>query len=157
MKTARKIITSMLLTACLLFMTACTTFANKSYTFNVNTGEQIKITLSVKTGYSLSQKDGQFTICDKESNVILTGTFLLEGYTDAYRDVVDADENATVLEDKKTNGISYLYYEYDGLSGMEHNFIVDIDNAKTGILLASLSSEKEASEAFSLLTFEKVK
>lgn len=154
MKKTAKILSIMLLFSTLLFC-ACSTYANKSYTFNVSTGEQIKVTLNVKTGYSLSQKDGQFTVSDKDGNDILTGIFLLEGYTDSYREVVDADPDATVLEDKSTGGITYLYYEYDGETGKEHNFIVDIDGAKTGVLLASQASEEAASKAFSMLSFEK--
>lgn len=154
MKKMAKILSIMLLFTTLL-LCGCSAYANKSYTFHVSTGEQIKVTLNVKTGYSLSQKDGQFTIADKDGNDILTGIFLLEGYTASYRDVVDADQDATVLEDKSAGGITYLYYEYDGESGMEHNFIIDIDGAKTGVLLASQASEEEALRAFSLLTFEK--
>lgn len=154
MKKMAKILSIMLLFTTLL-LCGCSAYANKSYTFHVSTGEQIKVTLNVKTGYSLSQKDGQFTIADKDGNDILTGIFLLEGYTASYRNVVDADPDATVLEDKSTGGITYLYYEYDGESGMEHNFIIDIDGAKTGMLLASQASEEEALRAFSLLTFEK--
>ena len=123
MKKTAKILSIMLLFSTLLFC-ACSTYANKSYTFNVSTGEQIEVTLNVKD-------------------------------TDSYREVVDADPDATVLEDKSTGGITYLYYEYDGETGMEHNFIVDIDGAKTGVLLASQASEEAASKAFSMLSFEK--
>lgn len=139
MKKLRKYL-SVLLLMSVFFLCACSTYANKSYTFNVSTGEQIVVTLNVKEGYDLSQADGQFTVSDKDGNDILTGIFLLEGYTDSYREVVDADPDATVLEDKSTGGITYLYYEYDGETGMEHNFIVDIDGAKTGVLLASQAS-----------------
>ena len=154
MKKTRKYL-SLLLLMSVFFLCACSTYANKSYTFNVSTGEQIEVTLNVKEGYDLSQENGQFTVSDKDGNDILTGIFLLEGYTASYREVVDADPDATVLEDKSTGGITYLYYEYDGKTGMEHNFIVDIDGAKTGVLLASQASEEAASKAFSMLSFEK--
>ena len=145
MKKMRKYL-SLLLLMSVFFLCACSTYANKSYTFNVSTGEQIEVTLNVKEGYDLSQENGQFTVSDKDGNDILTGIF---------REVVDADPDATVLEDKSTGGITYLYYEYDGETGMEHNFIVDIDGAKTGVLLASQASEEAASKAFSMLSFEK--
>ena len=67
MKKTRKYL-SLLLLMSVFFLCACSTYANKSYTFNVSTGEQIEVTLNVKEGYDLSQENGQFTVSDKDGN-----------------------------------------------------------------------------------------
>ncbi|MFQ7536069.1 MAG: hypothetical protein ACLRL6_01170 [Clostridium sp.] len=52
----------MLAVAMMLTLGACSASSSKSYTFNVETGDTIKVKLDTSNGLSLSQKDGQFTV-----------------------------------------------------------------------------------------------
>ena len=70
----------MLAVAMMLTLGACSASSSKSYTFNVETGDTIKVKLDTSNGLSLSQKDGQFTVKKDEEN-ILQGMFIHEtGY-----------------------------------------------------------------------------
>ena len=129
-----------------LVLTGCTT--SKSFTYDVQTGDSIKVKLNTSNGYELSS-DLPFTI-SKDSKTLSQGTFItIDGYNQ-YIDVVNNDSNAKILDSGNTNGISYTFYSYND---SEFNYIIKIDNSKTGILLGNPNSKEEAKEIFDKLTF----
>ena len=63
----------LILLLCILLM-GCSFHSSKSYTFDIETGDRIKITLKAGNGYDLKQENGRFSIT-KNDCVILQGIF----------------------------------------------------------------------------------
>lgn len=143
----KKVIGLLMLICCLV---GCQTHTSKSYTFNVETGDTIQIELETGDGYDLLQEDGSFTV-KKDDETILQGIFLTEDMLDQYENAVETDEDVTMKKDYH----DYIYYEYDGQTGQEYNFIVKVKESQTGLLIGSTTGCQEAQEAFQRLSFEK--
>ena len=135
----------MLAVAMMLTLGACSASSSKSYTFNVETGDTIKVKLDTSNGLSLSQKDGQN---------ILQGMFIHETGYNSYL-AIKGQQGMRVLEDTEKDGNTYYMYEIEGESGTEDNFVVWIRDSKTGMLIASLAGQEKAKEAFESLTITK--
>jgi hypothetical protein len=130
----------------LVLLTGCTT--SKSYTYNVETGDKVKIELNTTNGYDLTSKL-PFTIY-KGDNTLSQGTFItMDGYNQ-YIDVVNRDPDSKILDNGNKNGITYTFYSY---KNEEFNYIIKINNSNTGLLLGNPNSRKEAEEVFDRLTF----
>lgn len=139
---------------CVIILNACSTRSSISYTFNVETGDKIEVSLDTSEGgYSLSQKDGRFTV-KTDDTTILEGAFATKEMYDQQLEAV-YNSTASKMEEKEKDGNSYLFYEYEGESGTEDNFILWIKGSNTGIFLASLSGEEDAKSAFNCLSFSK--
>lgn len=137
----------------ILTLGACTSSTSKSYTFNVQTGDTIKVKLDTSNGLSLSQQDGQFTVM-KDEETILQGTFIDETGYNNYLDI-KGQQGMRVLEDTEKDGNTYYMYEIEGKAGTEDNFVVWIKDSKTGMLIGSLAGQETAKEAFESLTITK--
>ncbi|NLC78986.1 MAG: hypothetical protein GX683_04595, partial [Ruminococcaceae bacterium] len=57
--------------------------SSKSYTFDVSTGDKIKITLDTSDGLDLSQLNGQFWV-SRDGVDIITGVFIDSATYDTY-------------------------------------------------------------------------
>jgi hypothetical protein len=130
----------------------------QSYTFEVETGDTVKVSLDVSdksnksNKYKLKQKDGQFLIKnDKET--LSQGIFITKDTYDQYVSLLSSNSDISVLEKDKTKGCSYLY-EYKGEAGTEHDYVVWLNDSSTGILIGSLQNKKVAKDIFEKLTFE---
>ena len=102
----------MLAVAMMLTLGACSASSSKSYTFNVETGDTIKVKLDTSNGLSLSQKDGQFTVKKDEEN-ILQGMFIHETGYNSYL-AIKGQQGMRVLEDTEKDGNTYYMYEIEG-------------------------------------------
>lgn len=132
----------------LAFVTGCTT--TKSFTYDVTTGDSIKVQLNTSDGYDITS-DLPFAIL-KEEKTLSQGTFItIDGYNQ-YLNAVNSDANAKVIDSGSKYGITYTFYSYND---SEFNYIIKIDGSNTGILLGNPNSETEAKEIFELLTFSK--
>ena len=97
----RFIAITIILAVCLA-LTACTG-TSMSYTFNVETGEQIEVKLDTTGGYKFAQSGGDMYLSDPDGDLVLIGYFLLP---DAYESFI----LEPILESGKTNyGNGYLY------------------------------------------------
>ncbi len=143
----KKILCSLvLMCATLLVLTGCNT--TKSYTYNVETGDKVKVSLNTSDGYDLSS-DLPFKI-SKDGKTLSQGTFItMTGYNQ-YVNIAQTDGNAKILDSGTKNGITYTFYSYND---SEFNYIIKIDNSNTGILLGNPNSKEEAETIFKLLTF----
>lgn len=152
----------------ILACSACSTYSNKSYTFTIENGDKIKLTVDTSDKYSLTQKDGRFSITYDDKS-ILQGFFVTEdGYNNFIKRMVDTDKKVETYNEiltalktsKKINFIevgkkddnTYFLYEYKGQAGTERHFVVWVNHANTGVVLGSLNDVKDAKEAFSKLT-----
>lgn len=143
----KKALLSLILLCTFMFtLTGCN--MAKSYTFDVETGDKIKIELNTTDGYDLSSSL-PFTV-SKDGSVLSQGTFItLDGYDD-YVDRVNNDTNSTILDSGSMNGVTYTFYSYNDT---EFNYIIKIDNSNTALLLGNPNSQNEAQTIFELLTF----
>lgn len=125
----------------------------KSYTFEVETGDNVKVTLDTSNKDDLKQKDGQFSI-EKNKKVLSQGVFINKSTYEQYVSMLLSDSNLTVIDNGKTDDYSYFFYEYNGDAGVEHDYVVWLKGSSTGILIGSLKSKKVAQNVFEKLTFE---
>lgn len=138
------------MTAAMFALTGCST--NMSYTYKVGTGDEVKVTLDTSEGLVLENEDDGFSVT-KDDDTILQGSFVDEDTYEAYRDLVKADDSVEIVEEDSANGITWIYYHFDGAAGMESDFIVFIDGSNTGAIMASLEDADVAKEAFDSLSF----
>lgn len=142
---------SLLLILCLgLF--GCQFHTNKSYSFDIETGDKIKVTCDTTDGYDLRQEEGRFYV-DKDEKQISVGIFLTEEGYGYYMDLVNETSDVEILEENENDAIKYLNYSVEGEVGPEYNYIIWIKDSNTGIMLASLDKEHYA-EALERLEFE---
>lgn len=141
----KKIIMSIsLIGIMLLSLTGCT--KTMSYTYKVETGDNVKITLKTNDGYSFTS-DLPFVI-SKDGSKLSQGTFINSSYYDQY---VDSATNTGKIIDKGSNDdIEYVFYSYNDT---EYNYIIKIKNSNTSLLLGNPNSQEEAEKCFKLLSF----
>lgn len=132
-------------------LTGCTTSVSRTY--EVATGDTVEVTLdTTDNDFSLVEEDNVLMITE-DDDTILSGSFVYQEICDVYEEMIKADDTIEIIEEDSANGLTWLFYNFDGLSGLESNFIVWIDGSNTGVLLASLQDPDDAKEAFECLTF----
>ncbi|MDE6686656.1 MAG: hypothetical protein K2K17_05020 [Lachnospiraceae bacterium] len=134
----------------MMVLTGCST--SISYTYEVGTGDNIKLALDTSDGLMLENEDDIFIVTE-DDETILQGSFIDEDTYDYYMEMVKIADGVENIEEDSANGLTWLFYEFDGLAGMESNFIVWIDGSDTGVLIASLAGSRGAKKAFNSLTF----
>lgn len=141
------IILSILLSTIMLTLTGC--HKEKSYTFNVETGDKVKVKLDITDGYNMtSELPIEFS---KDDKVISQGTFGQEEAYDMYNQIITEDSKSTIIEEKSKGNIEYMFYEYNN---SEYNYIIKIKDSKTCFILANNISKESAQEIFERLRFE---
>lgn len=128
-------------------LTGCKNNSSMSLTFNVETGDSIKVKLDTSDDdYKLEANGSHFIVKEDGENVI-EGIFLTEDMYAEYEEIIW--ETGTILEYD-----DYLFYEYDGEAGTERNILLMVPDSDTGVIMASLEDEDDVREAFSKLSFE---
>ena len=140
----KRILVVIMVVGAALGLTGCNT--SFAYTYNVDTGDAVRIELNTTDGYSISSET-PFEI-SKDGEVLSTGTFIYEEYYDAYVEAAETDENAEILDKGNENGIKYVFWNYDD---EEYNYVILIKGSDTGILLGNNISEESAKEVFERL------
>lgn len=139
-----------LILVCGAMLSACSTTASKSATFDVDTGDRIKISVNSKAGYDLTM-EVPFAIT-KDGDTVLNGSFIYAEYYDAYRQVIDEDANATLIEEGNKDGNDYFFYTFEGNAGTESNYVMKVGGSQTAILMGSLAETSEVQAAFEAMT-----
>lgn len=146
----------------LIMLCGCTVTKTKesSLTFNVTTGDQIKVTLNRIDGYKMDSKS-PFTV-SKDDKDIMTGSFVTkDGYEQYYnlvKELNKEDDSATkIIKEGTKDGNSYIMYKVISEDKTEYDFILMIAGSSTGVLLGCLESEDAATSCFEALKFEYVK
>lgn len=141
----KKIFKSILLVGIMMLaLTGCTT--NKSYTYTVETGDKVKITLNTTDGYDLSS-DLPFAI-SKDGNTLSQGIFIQESYYEQY--VNAANTQGQIIDRGSNDNIEYVFYSYNN---SEYNYVIKIKDSNTALLLGNPNSQEEAKKCFELLSF----
>lgn len=146
MKKKLNIIFSILLVV-MLFITGCgNSEKTVSYTYKVETGDNIIISLTTNDGYELTS-DIPFVI-SKDKKVLSQGTFISADYYTTYVDSVKNDEKAEIIDEGTKSDCSYVMWNYND---SEFDYVVMINGTNTGILIGNNVSEKSAKECFDRL------
>jgi len=131
-----------------LTLTGCTT--SKSFTWDVTTGDKIKIKVDTTGGYDITS-DLPFTI-SKDGETLSQGTFItIDGYNQ-YINAVGNDSSVNIIDNVSKNGITYILYS---VNNSEFNYIIKINDSNTAVLLGNAHSQVEAEDVFNRLTFSK--
>lgn len=135
-----------------VMMTACSTTLDKSYTFVVDTGDNIKVTVDMKGGHDLSQDGGTFEVANEDGDSIVSGTFMEVAQFDTYKDSM---EDGKFNGEVESVGDDLLIWSYASDSGTEHNRFVKVSD-KTAVLMGSIADGDEAKKAYDAISFEVV-
>ncbi len=146
----RKLFKLSILVIAVLLITGCSSSLFKSFTFNIDNGDQIKIKLDIKNGLDINS-ELPFSIT-KDENVLTMGNFLQKVGYDQYSEAAKTDPNATVLEEGEYLGNSYVFWSYED---KEYNHVIYINDSNTALLLSNQVSKEEAKEIFESLTITK--
>lgn len=148
MKTIMKLISCVLsLMLVLSVLTGCNDNSTKAYTFSVDNGDSIKVSLNTMDNYDISS-ELPFTItCNGELQS--QGTFILGDAFAQYKSVVENDEKAEMIDSGEKDGNDYIFWCYNG---SEYNYAILIADSNTGIVLGNVISEESAKECFDRLT-----
>ena len=145
MKKILALVLTVVLLVCLFV--GCSTNSSKTYTFTVDNGDKIKISLNTTDNYDISS-DVPFTIsCDGKT--LGQGSFVLAESYQQFISVVNTDENAKLIDSGIEDGNEYIFWCYNG---SEYNYAVLIKESNTGIVIGNLISEESAKECFNRLT-----
>lgn len=151
MKLRKRICTLALTFILAALCTACTFYSNMSYTFNVTTGDNVKITLDTAKGLKLTQENGEFSVV-KDDEEILHGQFATKENYDEFMDLKDSSDIEVIEESKDKNSNDYLFCKVENKEKTQYGFIVWISNSNTGVFIQSLSDQESAKNAFESLT-----
>ncbi len=132
-----------------LLLTACNLNERSTYTFSIENGDSVNITFKSKDGYSISQKDGTFII-SKDNKTISQGVFLTDNVYKEYKKIIEENKDNKILNKKsgKKDDNEYIYYETNGKSGMEYNYIVKIYSTNSAVIIGCLTNKEEAQKVF---------
>ena len=123
-----------------------------SYTYEVNTGDKISLTLNTSGGYSMTS-DMPFSIT-KDDGIISRGTFIEASAYEVYESSMELIDGIVSSDKGEKDGITYLYFNYNNT---EFDYIIKINNSNTGVLLSNSISEESAREMFEKLSFNIIK
>ncbi len=138
------------LVAIMLLATGCGNSTTKiSYTYTVETGDNIKISLTTNDGYSLTS-DVPFVI-SKDDEELSQGTFISADYYDQYIESVKSDDNAKIIDEGENDNFSYVMWNYND---SEYDYVILVNGTNTGVLLGNNVSEESAKECFERLEIE---
>lgn len=134
-------------------MTGCKTF--RSYTFNIETGEKIKVKLNTSSGEKLKNKKGRFVIVNEADETISIGVFFLPERIDVMFKSISTAKGAEIIEEGAKDGFNYVFYKYTFEDGkVEWNYLTRQAGAKAGIVVTNSISEESAAKVLDLVEFE---
>lgn len=150
---SKKILACLVALVCVLTVLAgCTTTSSVSYTYRVDTGDSIKVTLDTSDKYRISSKL-PFTIT-QDGQTLTQGTFIQGDAYSEYVNAVERDEKARVLDSGTKDGNEYEFWAFDN---SEYNYVIRINGTNTGVLLGNVVSQESAQECFNRLTISAAK
>lgn len=128
---------------------------SKAFSFNVNTGDKIKVSLNTSDGYDIDSNI-PFNI-SKDGENLSQGTFItMYGYNE-YMNLAASDSSIKVLDSGSRSDIEYTFYTVYNSNEKcsEYNYIIKVKDSNTGLLIGNIVSESSAKDVFDNLTFTK--
>lgn len=128
-----------------------------SYTYNVETGDSIKVTLETQTGYNMT-KDLPTTFTKKDTeDYEAKGLFLdKDSYDSVVSQVNASGSSVTILETGHTvEDNDYMFFSEDMGDGMtQYSFVLHVNDSDTYYMMSTISDRDLFEENFDMLTFE---
>ncbi len=136
-------------------LTGCTT--SKSYTYDVTTGDKIKVTIDTTDGYDYNEKDDEYIISKKDEDICKWIFATMDNYN-SYIELYNNSTDATLIKDSSNDNIEYSIYRVNNTAAnmIEYDNFVKVKNSNTAIIMGSLS-EENMEKCLELLTFELAK
>lgn len=137
----------------LLSMVGCNAKVDKSmsFTYSVDTGDKIKLTLDTSDNYKLTS-ELPFSIL-KDEETLSQGKFITKENYSQFVDTVKSDEKAKLIDSGNKNGNEYIFWSYNN---SEYNYAVLISDSKTGVIIGNPVSEESAKDCFEKIDISKV-
>ena len=150
MKNVKKLIGMLaIFVVAMMVFSGCSTHKEISYSYDVTTGDRVKITLNAKDGYSMTASVPiKFTKNNEE--VAEAKFYQLSAYTSTVN-AVKSLSSASVIEEKSNDEVDYMFYNYNN---EYYSYIIKIKNSKTCLELTSKKSESDAKDCFNRLSFK---
>lgn len=150
MKIIKKItFISVILFAVVFVLSGCETHRNMSYSYDVTTGDRVKLTLNTKDGYSMTSSV-PVKITKNDETIAEARFYELSAYSSTLTGVRRLS-GVKVIEEKSNDDIDYFFYCYND---REYSYVIKIKDSKTCIILVSTKSEEEVRDCFERLSFE---
>ena len=130
-------------------LTGCNMHTTMSATYNV-LDETVKVELDTSDNMKLSIQNNYFEIQDNDGNILSTGCFA-DG--DTYNNYYNSVTGNYDYEEDTINGSDYLYYEVEGASETEYNYLVDIGDSNVYAIVGNIDSRQSAKDVMDHLTF----
>ena len=131
-----------------VLIAGCASRSSMAYTYNVETGDSVRIELNTKDGYSMTSSM-PFSI-SKDGEDLMQGSFMNEDGYDLYWDAVSNDPNAKNIQEGTTpEGNKYFSWNF---KDQEFNYCVQVNGGKCGIILGCIVSPEVSKECFSRLS-----
>lgn len=131
----------------LTLLSGCSAGSSKAFTFSVDTGDSVKVSMDTTGSYDLSS-DVPFVI-SHEGKTLTQGTFMpAESYAQ-FVEAIESDGNAVLLDSGTKDGNEYIFWSYND---SEFDYAILIDDSDTGIVLGNIVSQESAVECFNRLT-----
>ncbi len=138
----------------LLLLVSCYNKDVVEYTFHVSTGDSVEVSMDGSGSYNLIEKNGEFSV-EKDHTTLVYGAFLEASKLDSIIASIKTDTNATILEESS----NYIYYTTPSENSNTdlYYYVLRLKGSHTGVVLFSITNEKETKEIIEKLTFRVVK
>lgn len=140
-----------ILSMMILFVGCGNAKTSKAYTFNVETGDSVKVKLDTSDKYNINS-EVPFEI-SQDGDIKSHGIFIFGEAYEQYKELVnsDEDEKLKLLDSGNKDGNEYVFWSYND---SEYNYAILIKDSSTGLILGNNVSEESAKECFNRLTIE---
>ena len=129
----------------------------KSYTYEVSTGDDIKVTIDTTDGYNYKEKDESYAITKKDDTICEWTFVTMDGYN-SYIELYNNSDSATLIKDSSNDNIDYSIYRVNNTAAnmIEYDNLIKVKNSNTAIIMGSFS-EENMNKCLELISFELVK
>lgn len=150
MKNVKRIVAFfMIFGMAMLVLSGCSTHKEISYSYDVTTGDRVKVTLNAKDGYTMTASS-PIRIKKDDADIAEAKFYQLSAYSSTIS-AAKSMSNTKVIDEGSTDDVDYLFYNYNN---EEFSYVIRIKNSKTCIVLTTTKSEDTAKECFKRLQFK---
>ena len=146
----KKILSLVMVMCVVIAMTACSGNTSMSFTFAVDTGDNVKLELDTTGGY-LRSANLPFAI-SHDDDILSQGTFVVGDAYAEYLELIESDDTANVIDSGEKNGFAYTMWNY---ADKEFNYVIQLSD-DTAMVIGNNVSEESARECFDRLTISLV-
>ena len=118
-----------------------------SYTYNVDTGDTIKVELNMRDSYELTP-NVPFVV-EKDGEECVKGTFIYVSYYYDFVESLEYDDDMILIDEGTKDGNDYVFVEYLG----DYMYVICVDDSNTGVALEGYVDKDEMELIFDRLTF----